>query len=73
MLPARFLLYNSSGRWGDKVTEENMNEGNFVHDPGYWKLLIDRRRCGAILRRWDDVLAVVEPCWTCGSQYWIGA
>ena len=35
MLPARFLLYNSSGRWGDKVTEENMNEGNFVHDPGY--------------------------------------
>ena len=31
------------GRWGDKVTEENMNDGNFVHDPGYWKLLIDRR------------------------------
>ena len=25
------------------MTEENMNEGNFVHDPGYWKLLIDRR------------------------------
>ncbi|MBQ2075541.1 MAG: hypothetical protein II462_06250 [Muribaculaceae bacterium] len=67
------MLYNSSGRWGDKVTEENMNEGNFVHDRGYWKLLIDRRRCGAILRRWGDVLAVVEPCWTCGSQYWIEA
>ena len=32
-----------SGRWGEKVTEENMNDGNFVHDPGYWKLLIDRR------------------------------
>lgn len=32
-----------SGRWGKGTTDANMNEGNFVHDPGYWKLLIDRR------------------------------
>ena len=60
------MLYNSSGRWGDKVTEENMNAGNFVHDPGYWKLLIDRRmydRAGKY--QWLDPVTS-EDCDCCG-------
>lgn len=31
-----------SGDWKTK-DESKQNVGNFVHDPGYWKLLIDRR------------------------------
>ena len=43
-----------------------MNEGNFVHDPGYWKLLIDRRmydRAGKY--QWLDSVTS-EDCDCCG-------
>lgn len=40
---ARRLGYKPkfSGRW--KEGKSNINEGNFLSDPGFWKLLIDRR------------------------------